>query len=264
MVSALSARNPKVQRLRRLARQRSYREAERAFVIEGVKLVEEALAEGVAVDEVFTSVAGDLERYAEAGASPYLVDGDVLDRVLDTVSSQGVAAIAPRQPAALDDALLGGAPLLVLVGLNDPGNAGTLLRAAEAAGCGAVVFCEGSVDPFAPKCVRASAGSIFRVPVASEGEAGRVLEWLGDRSVRRLGTSAHGGVAYDAAALHGPFALVLGSEARGLPPEVEASIDDLVHIPMAGRAESLNVAVAGAVVLFEAARQRRHIAAGGS
>jgi TrmH family RNA methyltransferase len=105
--------------------------------------------------------------------------------------------------------------------------------------------------------VRASAGSIFRVPVVNEGEGVHVLERLGDQGVQRLGTSAHEGIPYDRADLRAPFALVLGSEAHGLPPAVAARLDGAVHIPMDGPVESLNVAVAGAVVLFEAARQRR-------
>ncbi len=128
---------------------------------------------------------------------------------------------------------------------------------AEASGVGAVLFCDGSVDPYAPKCVRASAGSIFHVPVVSEGNPVQVLEAIGDRGVPRLGTDAHRGKPYDQCDLAGAFALALGNEARGLPPTVGEYLDDWVHIPMAGDIDSLNVAMAGSVICFEAARQRR-------
>ena len=163
------------------------------------------------------------------------------------------------QSVTLDEALdrAAGMPVLVLCAVADPGNAGTLLRMAEASGVGAVLFCDGSVDPFAPKCVRASAGSIFHVPVVSGGKPVQVLEAIGGRGVQRLGTDAHRGKPYDESDLTGPFALVLGNEAHGLPAEIAEQLDSWVHVPMAGDVESLNVAMAGSVICFEAARQRR-------
>jgi TrmH family RNA methyltransferase len=156
---------------------------------------------------------------------------------------------------ALDRA--GAAPILVLCGVSDPGNAGTIVRMAEAAGVGAVLFCDGSVDPFAPKCVRASAGSIFHVPVVFGGNPVQVLEAINGRGVQLLGTDARLGKPYDEIDLTGPFALVLGNEAHGLADDELAALDELVTIPHAGRAESLNVAMAGTVCCFEASRVRR-------
>jgi TrmH family RNA methyltransferase len=146
---------------------------------------------------------------------------------------------------------------LVLVDVADPGNAGTLLRAGEASGAAAVLFCGASVDPCNPKCVRASAGALFHLPVASGGEAVAVLERLGGAGVRRLATVVRDGTPYDEVDLTGPVALVLGSEAHGLPAGLEALVDERCTIPMVGRSESLNVAMAGAVLAFEALRQRR-------
>jgi RNA methyltransferase, TrmH family len=139
----------------------------------------------------------------------------------------------------------------------DPGNAGTLVRAGEAAGASAVLFCGASVDPCNPKCVRASAGSLFHLPVCSGGEAGAVLEDLRDAGVRRAGTVVRGGRPYDDVDLTGPVAIVLGSEAHGLPSALDALLDDRLTIPMAGRSDSLNVAMAGSILCFEALRQRR-------
>ncbi|HVM41629.1 MAG TPA: RNA methyltransferase, partial [Acidimicrobiia bacterium] len=143
---------------------------------------------------------------------------------------------------------------VVLVDVREPGNAGTIVRGAEAAGATAVVFCRGSADPFAPKVVRASAGALFHVPVVVGGEPGEVLDVLAQRGVRRLGTAVNAGVSYTELDWTVPTAIVVGNEAWGLPPT--APVDAMVTIPMPGRSESLNVAMATAILLFEAARQR--------
>ena len=144
----------------------------------------------------------------------------------------------------------------MLAEVADPGNAGTLLRSAEAAGCAGVVCC-GGVDPFGPKTVRASAGAVFLVPVVEVAPARHALASVGDAGIRRVGLAAHGGVPLDEVDLVGPVAFVLGSEAHGLPDGLAAALDEVVTIPMAGRSESLNVAMAGTLAVFEAARQRR-------
>lgn len=146
---------------------------------------------------------------------------------------------------------------LVLVDVADPGNAGTLLRSAEAAGATAVLFCGTSVDPCNPKCVRASAGALFHLPIALGGEATTVLDQLGGAGVQRVATVVRDGRPYDELDLARPSAFVLGSEAHGLSPTVADRADVLATIPMAGRTESLNVALAGGLLVFEALRQRR-------
>lgn len=220
-------------------------------MVEGPKLVDEALSEGL-VEEIY----GKVERYSRAQVPLYDLSEAVLESALSTVSSQGVAAIARQRVVALEeiDALAG--PVLVLSGVGDPGNAGTLLRSAEAVGAPAVLFCDGAVDPFSPKCVRASAGSIFRVPIVRGVESVQSLQFLRARGCRLIGTAARLGDPYHGADLGGALALVLGSEAHGVPAAVQDEIDFFVRIPMAGRVESLNVAMAGTVILFEAARQR--------
>jgi TrmH family RNA methyltransferase len=264
---AVGPRHPVLQRLRRLARQRRARDEEAAFVIDGPTLLAEALAAGVTVAEVVAEPDAPLElvaRAARAGARVLQVPAGSLARVAATVTPQPVAAIAAI-PAPGPDPAAGrgpggsaGAPLsLVLVGVGDPGNAGTLLRSADAVGASDVAFCDGSVDPYNPKCVRASAGSLFRVPVVRSAGAGEVLDRLGAGGVRRIGAVARGGRPYDESDLAGPVAVVLGSEAHGLAPAVLARLDEQVTIPMRGPMESLNVAMAGTVVCFEAFRQRR-------
>jgi TrmH family RNA methyltransferase len=226
--------------------------------------VRDALAAGIELEGVWVEqgLHRELASDAEAlGVDVHVVppNGVARYRLSDVVTPQGIVGLA-RQPVTTLDAVLDSDLLLVLAGVSDPGNAGTLLRSAEATGAGAVLFCEGSVDPFSPKCVRASAGSIFHVPVVSTGGPAEVLERIGAAGARRLATSAHHGDAYDEVDLTVRTALVLGSEAHGLPAGLEHVIDASVQIPMAGRTESLNVAVAGSVLLFEAARQRRRSA----
>jgi TrmH family RNA methyltransferase len=180
----------------------------------------------------------------------------VLDHVADAVTPQPVAAIVRRTDVQLD-ALRGAQFVVVCVDVRDPGNLGTILRVAEASGAGGVICCEGSVDAFSPKTVRASAGSLFHVPLVGGGDSLEVLDRIGRWGVYRLGTDAHSGTPYDGVDLTVPTALVLGNEANGLQGDVAERVDATVTIPMAGRAESLNVSMAAAVVCFERARQLR-------
>jgi TrmH family RNA methyltransferase len=252
-----------VQRLRRLSGRRAARHDDGAFVVEGPTLAAEALAAGLALEEAFATDEVDpalVEALEAAGARVHAIRPDVLAKNVDTVTPQGLAVIARRFEVPVEVAVSAAAagPLaLVLVDIADPGNAGTLVRTAEAAGATAVLFCGSSVDPGNGKCVRASAGALFHLPVASGGETVVVLDQLRERGVRTAATVVRGGRPYDRVDLTGPLALVLGSEAHGLPEAVVAQVDEPLTIEMAGRSESLNVAMAGAVVCFEALRQRR-------
>jgi TrmH family RNA methyltransferase len=261
MAEPIGARHPTMQRLRRLSGRRSARGDEGAFVIDGPTLLAEALDAAVPVDAVVAEPGCPpqlLARAAAAGAAVHRATPGALARVVDAVTPQGVAAIGRFADRPPDDVAAGAGPLaLVLVGVADPGNAGTLLRSAEAAGAGAVLFCAGSVDPYGPKCVRASAGSLFRLAIGRDGDTGAALAALRAHGLTTVATLARGAPAYDAADLGGPVALVLGNEAHGLAPEIAAAVDRAVTIPMAGRAESLNVAMAGTILCFESLRQRR-------
>jgi TrmH family RNA methyltransferase len=211
------------------------------------------------VREVFVAPGGDgpvVDRAVATGAERHDLAAGVLERVADTVTPQPVAAIVARVDVDLD-ALRRAQLVIVCVDVRDPGNLGTVLRVAEGSGAGGVICCEGSVDAYSPKTVRASAGSLFHVPVVAGGEPLEVLDRMGRWDVRRLGTDAHRGTAYDAVDLTTPTALVLGNEARGLPHDVTAELDGTVTIPMVGRTESLNVGMAAAVLCFERARQCR-------
>jgi TrmH family RNA methyltransferase len=218
---------------------------------------------------VFVSPAGDgdratqevCRRSAAAGARILHLASGVLERVADTVTPQPVLAVVPmleEPPAGAPAWRPGpGSLVVVLVDVRDPGNAGTVLRAADASGAQAVVFAADSVDPYNPKTVRASAGSLFHVSLAVRDDPGEVAAGLAEAGFRTLATVVREGDDYAGLDWAVPSALFLGNESAGLDPAFAATLEGAVAIPMAGRAESLNVGVASAVVCFEAFRQRR-------
>jgi len=244
------------------------RAAERAFVIEGVKLLESALDAGASLEAVFhapgaaehPAAAEVLGRADRAGVRRFALREGVMERVADTVTPQPVCAVAAFVDVTLDS-VLDAAPLLVCVDVRDPGNLGALVRVADAAGAGGVICSAGTADLYSPKTVRASAGSLFNVPLVLAGAPAELLAALAGAGYRRLATVARGGRDYAEEDLDGRLALVLGNEASGLPPETAALLDGAVTVPMAGRAESLNVAMTATVLCFEIARRRRREAA---
>jgi TrmH family RNA methyltransferase len=207
-----------------------------------------------------TAFAPLVSRLVAAGVAPVDLKEGVLEKVSTTRTPQPVLAVARWGPASLDD-LLGGPPLaglvVVLVDVADPGNLGTILRSAEAAGASAVVIAGTGVDVRSPKVIRASAGAVFGQPVVEASGTDAVLDALQGHGIRCFGAIAHGGAPPDAVALGRGAAIVMGNEAHGLNAALIARLDGTVTIPMAGVAESLNVAMATSVLCFEAARQRR-------
>ena len=256
--AGLSFTAARVKRLRQLMERSSMRRREGAFVVEGPMLVADALDAGARLECLFVAPGTTppvVSRAAAAGVPVFDLAPGVLERVAGTVTPQQVLAIARTRSVDLSD-LAGASLVLVCVDIRDPGNLGTVLRSAEAAGVGGIICCDGSVDVYNPKCVRASAGSVFHTRIVAGGEPVQVLGTLGGWGLRRLGTRAGGGEPYSRVDLTAATALVLGNEAHGLPTSVAGTIDGWVSIPMAGRAESLNVGMAAAVLCFEAARQR--------
>jgi len=236
--------------------------------IEGLRLVEEAIRSGLRFRSVFfkESAANLAERLLPQIGShvdTLLVADNVFDSAVPSETPQGVAALVRWKEFSLDDTLerLQVGPSLVVVGLQDPGNLGTILRSAEAFGSAGVVLGEGTVSPFNAKVIRASAGSIFRLPVVLAKTAGG-LEGICSRlrrdGVRLLATSSHKGTPIDQAILTGKHAVLLGNEGAGLPRALMSQADELIAIPHAAQVESLNAGVAASIVLYEAARQRRN------
>jgi TrmH family RNA methyltransferase len=248
--------------LRALLRDRKARAAEGAFVLEGPRVVAGALDRGVHLEAAYlgpgaTRAFGPLvERLHEARTPVTELREGVLEKLGSTRTPQPVLAVARYETSTLE-ALTPRGVALVAVGVSDPGNLGTIVRSAEAAGVDGVVTCGNSVDVHNPKVVRSSAGAIFGVAVAEADDPVEVLEALAAQGRRRLGTGPTGGQPYDEADLASPCAVVLGNEARGLVPGALAGLDGFLTIPMAAGAESLNVAMAATVLCFEAQRQRR-------
>jgi RNA methyltransferase, TrmH family len=262
-----SVRSPRVLAARRLAK-RTFRERERRFLVEGPQAVREAVAEPGIVDEIFVTADAaprhsELVRAAQtAGAAVYLASGEVIRSLADTVTPQGIVAICRYVDVSLATVLAADPRLVaVLAKVRDPGNAGTIIRAADAAGADAIVFTDGSVDPYNPKCVRATAGSMFHLPVVAGITAAEATSALRDAGLRVVAADGHGSqdldAAHDAGELATPTAWVFGNEAWGLPPDTLALADAVVRIPIYGRAESLNLAAAAAICLYASAGSQR-------
>jgi TrmH family RNA methyltransferase len=222
--------------------------------------VREALQADLAVTDVFVRAddpgASDLRAECEASGATVLEVGDnVLKALADTASPQGVVAVAATPAFSLTDLSEDADLVLVLAQVRDPGNAGTLARSAAAVGADCVVFSAGSVDPFGPKTVRASAGAVLRVPVDRTQPLDESLGTLRTKGFTILGADGRAETSLYDLDLTSPTAIVMGNEAWGLDPT--AVLDASASIPMEPGVESLNVATAGSLFLFEALRQRR-------
>jgi TrmH family RNA methyltransferase len=257
-----STRHPRVQAVRRLHR-RSARAAERRFVVEGPQAVREALRYGGLLELFFTDPADPLVVEAgERGVPLQQVDGKVLEALAETVTPQGLVGTAGFVDVPLEAALAGSPRLVVVLHeVNDPGNAGTVIRTADAAGADAVVLAGSGVDPHNGKCVRATAGSLWHLPVVAGAPGEEVVAGLRRTGLQVLATTGAGrddlDDLLDAGALAAPTAWLLGTEAHGLPAELLAQADRTVRIPVRGAAESLNLASAAAVCLYASARAQR-------
>jgi TrmH family RNA methyltransferase len=260
-------RTPRVVAARRLQRRRD-RDSTRRFLAEGPQAVREALAAPGVVLELFGTPAA-LDRYGDVAAaaghegvpvSPVTDEG--LAALTETVAPQGLVAVCRQLDMPLARALDRSPRLAaVLAEIRDPGNAGTVLRTADAAGAGAVVLAGEAVDPYNGKCVRASAGSLFHVDLVRAGDPGPVVDALRAAGLTVLAATGYGETDLDdladAGALARPTAWLFGSEAHGLPPALADAADDRVRVPLHGRAESLNLAAAAAVCLYASARAQR-------
>jgi len=256
-----SASNPRLKRVRKL-HQRRHRMKEALFLVEGPHVVEAALEAGVGLREVFCT-AELLERHAslaerlEGSACPvWRVPEGVMRRLAATEHSQGVIAVAEALPEAPEPEVVPGLLVLALEGVADPGNVGSAVRAAHAAGATAVVLGPGCCDPLNAKAVRASAGGLFAVPTLTTEDLASLLARLREAGARVVVAEPRAPKLCWEAELAGPMALVVGSEARGVSEAARAQADEAVAIPMPGGAESLNAAAAAAVLLYEAVRQR--------
>lgn len=226
-----------------------------SFLAEGPNLVQAALRRGL-VSEVFATESA-LSRFGAmlTGAPVQLVTERAAKALSDTVTPVGLVAVCSVPSMALADVVAGGPQLVaVAVDISEPGNAGTLIRVADAMAADAVVLAGHSVDPYNGKCLRASAGSIFSIPVVAEPDAAQAVTALTDAGLQVLATTVDGEVSLDDAALDAPTAWLFGAEAHGLPTDLAAAATHRIRIPMPGNAESLNVAAAAAICLYQSAR----------
>ena len=258
-----SLQNPRVKQLVKL-RDRRPRDEAGVFLVEGYREIRRALEKKVALTEVYFSpewFLGEnepalIEQARVAGAQVFELTKDTFAKVAYRERPDGLLAVAPQWKRTLEELNLPPSPfLLVVEAIEKPGNLGTILRSADAAGCDAVIVCDPVTDIFNPNVVRASTGVLFSVPlVVSESTA--VHAWLKSKKIRMIATTPAAETLYTSADLRGPLAVVMGSEQYGLSEFWLTHADLPVRIPMAGQADSLNVAMATIITLFEAVRQR--------
>jgi TrmH family RNA methyltransferase len=253
-----SVYNPKIKWVRSLQSDPDARREAGAFVVEGVRLAEEALASGWPAQLVLYSEDPGprgrllLDRFAAQGAPLEMVAGHVLRAASDTQAPQGVLAVVEMRSL-----LLPPAPNFVFIpdGVRDPGNLGSMLRTAAAAGVQAVMLPKGAVDAYAPKVVRAAMGAHFHLPLVSLAW-GEIASLLGRSGLQVYLADAATGEPYFCSDLRRPLALIVGGEAEGAGEAARRLAQATLHIPMSSSVESLNVAAAAAILLFEVARQR--------
>jgi TrmH family RNA methyltransferase len=235
-----------------------------------LRILEEAIRSGLRFSSVFfresaQDRANRLLPQIGAQVETLLLPDKLFDSLVPSESPQGVAALVRLKEFSLDDVTerLQVGPIVVLAGLQDPGNLGTILRSSEAFGSAGVVLGEGTVSAFNSKVVRASAGSVFRLPIVhGQGKSGtakleEVSGKLRSQGVRLIATSSHKGTPLDQADLASPAAIFFGNEGSGLPRDLIAKMDEVIAIPHTPQVESLNAGVAASIVLYEAARQRK-------
>ncbi|MBA4136435.1 MAG: RNA methyltransferase [Opitutus sp.] len=273
-----SLQNPRVKQLVRL-RERRERDELSLFLVEGYREVRRALEKNIALRELYfcpdwflgENEPALIEQARAAGAQLFELSKDAFAKVAYRERPDGLLAVVPQWKRSLADLAVAGlgeagpgpatpatgkAPfLLVCESIEKPGNLGTILRSADAAGCDALILCDAVTDLFNPNVVRASTGVLFSVPVVVSDTA-TVHAWLKQKGIRTAATTPHTPNLYTQTDLRGPLAVVMGSEQYGLSAFWMKNADVLVRIPMAGQADSLNVAMATIITLFEAVRQR--------
>ena len=258
-----SLQNPRVKQLVKL-RERRDRDEAGLFLVEGYREIRRALEKGVRPKELYFSpewFLGEnepalIEQAQQAGAQLFELSKDAFAKVAYRERPDGLLAVAPQWKHGLTDLTLSPRPfLLVVESIEKPGNLGTILRSADAAGCDAVIVCDAVTDIFNPNVVRASTGVLFSVPIVVADSAS-VHSFLVEKGIRVVATTPDTPNLYSHADLRGPLAIVMGSEQYGLSQFWLKESNLLVRIPMAGQADSLNVAMATIITLFEAVRQR--------
>jgi len=261
-----SKNNPRIKEIR-LLKQAKHRHARGEYFIEGVRLMEEALRQGAPVGKVVFSPRLEqtgrgaallsLAREKIPGAEWLYVSDAVLGSVSDTQSHQGILAVLGKREYSWEELGRRAGVVLVLCQLQDPGNLGTIFRVAEAGGSAGLVLSKESIDPYSPKVVRASMGSLFRLPFLVSQDPYECLRVLRSKRYKIWAATGHGGTSFWEADLAQPSVVLFGQEGGGIPDDLVDGADGLLTIPMTPPTESLNVAMAAGLVIYEAFRQRR-------
>ncbi len=252
-----SRQNRRIVETRKLS-ERKHRQRSGRFLVEGVKLLEMGLQAGASPVEAFycPRKAGPAaqtvaQRLQAAGAELLEITPEVMDALAERDATEGIVATFALFERSPDELRLSGSELVLVVDrLQDPGNLGTLIRTADAVGAAAIALVEPCVDPFDPKTVRGSMGSVFHMPLVRSADGPGLLAGLRAGGLRVVGTDAQIGVDWGEELWQGGVALLLGNEARGISPDLRPLVDAWARLPIAGRAESLNVAVAGGVLMY--------------
>ncbi len=245
---------------------RKYRDREGLYIIEGINLIEEAVKNGAALKSIFIRedfemsalerVAGSIDGDQKSDVPVYMLSKALFDRTADTETPQGIAAVSKKPECSEEKFFNETDNVIVLDRLQDPGNIGTVIRTADAAGFAGAVIVKGTADLFSPKTVRAAAGSLYRVRLLYADSPEDAVSKLRERGRKIICTSPYAEKLFYDADMAEKAALVIGNEANGVCAELQEAADMNVRLPMEGTIESLNAAVAAAVVMYEAVRQR--------
>lgn len=264
MIYITSSSNPMIKEVKSLYRKKE-RWAKNSFLVEGIKIVEECIDNNYPLSNIIFSQELCNIRGGE-GLWNKIKDYDQLIKVSDKLyreisdmeSPQGIMAIARFKMDSIDEIYSKDSPFLLLLDqVQDPGNMGTIIRTADAFGIDGIVVTEGCVDIYNPKVVRATMGSIFRVPIYHTLEGDKIIEELKKKNLKIYSTSLKGDRFIQDVDFNRPSLLIIGNESKGVSPSLEALADSLIKIPMVGEAESLNAAIASSIIMYEAVRQRR-------
>ncbi len=262
-----SESNTQIKELVKLQKNARQRKKNKSFVVEGIKLTKEAALHGK-LQKVYISEELQKQQWGACtqeeieaefdNAKVEIVADSIFKGISETVTPQGILGVVTMPCYSLEDILTDPRKsFLLLDDLRDPGNLGTIIRTAEGAGMSGVILSKESVDLFNPKVVRSTMGAIFRVPFIYVEDLPGTIHTMKERGISVYGTMMEGSQCYDSVDYTQPFGIVIGNEANGISQEVGDCLTGRIRIPMEGKLESLNAAIAAAVVMYEAARQRR-------
>ncbi len=253
----ITSRENPIYKLIKTLSQKKVRESSRLFLIEGIRLLEEAKNRGIKIKYLIVNETSENVPKINQGCQVLRLPNNLFKKVSDTVSPQGIIAVAEQTRISLADITLGtNSMIVVLNGLQDPGNLGTIIRTSAAAGATAILLTEGTVDLYNPKVIRSTMGSLFQVPIINGLDDNEAVKWLNYNSINIIVADLEGEEYYYSANLKEPFALVIGNANRGTTDIWRKAACKKIKIPILGATESLNASVAAGIILYDAVRQR--------